>query len=202
MDQERLNDTLGSIRRYAQEHHVPIMEEQGIRELVHLLAGQQPKRILEIGAAIGFSAIKIAEALPDSRIDTIERDLSRFQKAVEFIDASGMSDRIRIFHGDALDFDLSLLNPEYDAIFIDAAKGQYERFFAKYEGLLADNGTIYCDNMHMHGMAERPLSDIPRRKRTMIRNLKGFREHMLDHPAYDTVLLPVGDGIMVCKKKG
>lgn len=202
MDQERLNDTLGSIRRYAQEHHVPIMEEQGIRELVHLLAGQQPKRILEIGAAIGFSAIKIAEALPDSRIDTIERDLSRFQKAVEFIGASGMADRIRIFHGDALDFDLSLLDPEYDAIFIDAAKGQYERFFAKYEGLLADKGIIYCDNMHMHGMAERPLSDIPRRKRTMIRNLKGFREHMLHHPAYDTVLLPVGDGIMVCKKKG
>ncbi|MGO1059002.1 O-methyltransferase [Planococcus sp. FY231025] len=201
MDQERLRETLGSIRRYAQEHHVPIMEEQGIRELVHLLEEQQPEGILEIGAAIGFSAIKMAEGLPDSRIDTIERDDSRFQKAVEFVRASGMSDRIRIFHGDALEFDLAQLAPAYDAIFIDAAKGQYERFFEKYEGLLAEGGIIYCDNMYMHGMAEGPLSDIPRRKRTMIRNLKAFREHMLDHPAYETVLLPVGDGIMVCRKK-
>lgn len=201
MDQERLAETLESIRSYAEEHHVPIMEEQGIGELVHLLVEQQPATILEIGAAIGFSAIKMAEGLPDSRIDTIERDDGRYEKAVEFVSKSGMQDRIRIFHGDALDFDATALNSEYDAIFIDAAKGQYERFFEKYEALLADNGIIYCDNMHMHGMAEMPLSDIPRRKRTMIRNLKTFREHMLDHPAYETALLPVGDGIMVCKKK-
>lgn len=201
MGQHQLAETLASIKSYAAQHHVPIMEEQGIDELTLLLEQQKPSSILEIGAAIGFSAIKMAQALPVCKIDTIERDEDRFEQAQKFIEESGYGERIRIFHGDALEMDFSLLQPSYDAIFIDAAKGQYERFFDKYETLLPVNGIIYCDNMLMHGMADQPLSDIPRRKRTMIRNIKKFREQMMDHPLYDTQLLPVGDGIMICRKK-
>lgn len=201
MEQQNLSDALASIRSYAEENHVPIMEENGIHELLALLKEQQPKDILEIGAAIGFSAIKMAVGLPGCTVDTIERDDSRYEKAVEFIGQAGMREVIRIFHADALEMDLMRLKPSYDAIFIDAAKGQYEKFFNKYESLLADNGIIYCDNMHMHGMAEIEISEIPRRKRTMIRNLKAFKEHMLNHPSYDAALLSVGDGIMICRKK-
>ncbi len=201
MGQHQLAETLASIKSYAVEHHVPIMEEQGIDELTQLLDQQKPASILEIGAAIGFSAIKMAQALPVCQIDTIERDDSRFEQAQKFIAESGFEERIRIFHADALEMDFSRLQPSYDAIFIDAAKGQYERFFEMYETLLPEGGIIYCDNMLMHGMADQPLADIPRRKRTMIRNIKKFREHMMNHPLYEAQLLPVGDGIMICTKK-
>lgn len=201
MVNDQLSAALGAIQAYAAENHVPIMEDQGIRELVELLKVQQPQKILEIGAAIGFSAIKIAEALPVCQIDTVERDESRYQKAVEFIAQSGFGDRIRIFHADALELSLAVLKKQYDAIFIDAAKGQYERFFDKYEELLPTGGIIYCDNMDMHGLSDLPLSEVPRRKRTMIRNLAAFKEHMLNHPHYDTELLSSGDGIMICRKK-
>ena len=201
MGQQQLAETLESIKSYAVQHHVPIMEEQGIDELTQLLDQQKPASILEIGAAIGFSAIKMAQALPVCKIDTIERDDSRFGQAQKFIADSGYGERIRVFHADALEMDFSQLERSYDAIFIDAAKGQYERFFEKYETLLAEGGIIYCDNMLMHGMADQPIADIPRRKRTMIRNIKKFRDHMMDHPLYEVQLLPVGDGIMVCKKK-
>lgn len=201
MTNEHVTTTIQAIKTYAEQHHVPIMEDQGIAQLLELLLGQQPKRMLEIGAAIGFSAIKAAEAMPECQIDTIERDDGRFDKAVEFIAEAGLGGQIRIFHADALELDLELLEPSYDAIFIDAAKGQYDRFFEKYESLLAEDGVFYCDNMKMHGLAEQDLSAVPRRKRTMIRNIKQFKEKMMAHPGYETNLLPVGDGIMVCKKK-
>ena len=201
MSNGKLEKTLASVKEYAKEHHVPIMEEQGISYLLDLLREQQPKRILEIGAAIGFSAIKMAEALPGAFIDTIERDEIRCRKAMEFIELAGLEERIRIFQADALEMDLSGLQSSYDAIFIDAAKGQYERFFEKYEVLINSGGIVYCDNMHMHGMADIPLAEVPRRKRTMIRNLKSFRDRMLENPGYQTELLDSGDGIMVCEKK-
>ncbi|TWT09061.1 O-methyltransferase [Planomicrobium sp. CPCC 101079] len=201
MTNEHITTTLQSIKAYAEQHHVPIMEDQGIDSLLQLLRDQQPKTVLEIGAAIGFSAIKVAEALPDCHIDTIERDDERFDKAVEFIKKAGLDNQIRIFHADALEFELKELGPSYDAIFIDAAKGQYDRFFEKYGLLLAEGGILYCDNMKMHGLAEQEISEVPKRKRTMIRNIKQFREKMMAHPDFDTSLLSAGDGIMVCKKK-
>lgn len=201
MTNEHVATTLQAIKTYAKEHHVPIMEDQGIEFLLQLLREQQPATMLEIGSAIGFSAIKIAEALPDCKVDTIERDDGRFEKAVEFIGKADLQPQIRIFHADALEFEVDKLNQTYDAIFIDAAKGQYDRFFEKYGPLLADDGILYCDNMKMHGLAEQELSEVPRRKRTMIRNIKQFKEKMMDHPDFDTKLLAAGDGIMVCKKK-
>lgn len=201
MHNDHFEKIILAMKKYAQEQHVPIMEDEGISHLIALLVDQKPEGILEIGAAIGFSALKMAQALPNASLDTIERDELRFEKAVEFIRDSGYQERIRIFQADALDMDLNLLQSGYDAIFIDAAKGQYERFFEKYEVLLNSGGVIYCDNMHMHGMAAVPLSEIPRRKRTMIRNLSIFKERMMEHIDYDTKLLQIGDGIMVCKKR-
>lgn len=200
MQKGQFVQTIADMKNYAEEQHVPIMEDEGIRYLTDLLMEQQPEKILEIGSAIGFSALRMAEALPGAVIDTIERDSIRFTKAVEFIDGSGYQEQIRLFEGDALQMDLTLLEDSYDAIFIDAAKGQYERFFEKYEVLLKSGGVIYCDNMHMHGMSAVPLTEIPRRKRTMIRNLGNFRETMMQREDYETKLLDMGDGIMICRK--
>lgn len=201
MNHEAVDSTLSAMKENARLNHVPIMEDEGMAQLLQLLEQQKPVRILEIGSAIGYSAMRMAIGLPEAVIDTVERDEKRYEDAVQFIRQAGMEDRIRIFHADALEFDTESLSGSYDTIFIDAAKGQYERFFEKYEKLIDSGGTIYCDNMHLNGSIEIPIEQVPKRNRTMVRNLRKFRANMLEHPAYHTVLHDTGDGLMVCTKK-
>lgn len=187
---------------YAEENHVPIMGTGAIETFLGLLSLQNPKSILEIGSAIGYSAIRIAESFPHAKITTIERNAERFEKAVEYINASNVTNQIHIINADALDLEVDgVLAGPYDALFIDAAKGQYQRFFEKYAPLVKTGGVIYCDNMFMHGMVLREDIDLPRRKRTMIRNLRKFMSWIMAHPDFNASLLPVGDGILIAIKK-
>ena len=190
------------IEEFALNHQVPIMDRWRLKRSLDCYRIQNPKRILEIGSAIGYSAIRIASALPDTSIVTIERDIERYEKAVEFIERSELSNRIRIIEADALELETSEnIARKFDALFIDAAKGQYKRFFEKYSPQVNTGGVIYCDNMFMHGMVLLGDGDIPRRKRTMIRNLKEFTKWIMSHPNYETALLPVGDGLLIATKK-
>ena len=187
---------------YAEKNHVPIMGSGAIETFLGLLSLQKPKRILEIGSAIGYSAIRIAEAFPTAKITTIERNVERFEMAVEYIQASAVTNQIEIINADALELnECEMLESAYDTLFIDAAKGQYQRFFEKYAPLVETGGVIYCDNMFMHGMVLREDNELPRRKRTMIRNLRKFMSWIMAHPDFDTTLLPVGDGILIAIKK-
>lgn len=199
---ESIETLLQEMENYAEEFHVPIMEQNGIDTFIGLLALQKPTTFLELGSAIGYSAIRMAYAFPNLQITTIERDAARFNKAVEYIKEAQMAERINIIEADALEFqaDASMMGA-FDALFIDAAKGQYQRFFEKYAPLVKAGGVIYCDNMFMHGMVLKDLSEIPRRKRTMIRNLKAFTGWVENHPQFETHLLPVGDGILIAIKK-
>jgi len=190
------------IEQFAKEHHVPIMDNEGIDLFISLLRLQNPAQILEIGSAIGYSAIRIAGALPKASIVTIERDTDRYLKAVDYIARSGFEQRIAIIEADALLTDSTdVFDKTYDALFIDAAKGQYKRFFEKYASTLNAGGVIYCDNMFMHGIVLLEDKEIPRRNRTMIRNLKEFTEWVMNNPEYETSLLPVGDGLLIAVKK-
>lgn len=190
------------MEHYAVEHRVPIMDETGLNTLIGLLQIQQPKRILEIGSAIGYSAIRLAKAFPEAIIYTIERDTERYEKAVEHIERSGLQERITIIHDDALELDETTLPQQpFDALFIDAAKGQYRKFFDKYSPLVGQTGVIYCDNMFMHGMVLLKDQDLPKRNRTMIRNLQQFTSWAMQNEHYETSLLPIGDGILIAVKK-
>lgn len=195
------SELLLEMERYAEQHHVPIMQLAGIEALAQLLRIQQPKSILEIGTAIGYSAIRMAEALPHTHITTIERDEARVDKAREFISRSDVAEQIRVIAGDALDVDNEDLLPSYDAVFIDAAKGQYQKFFEKYSPLVPSGGILYIDNMYMHGLSDLDIKDVPRRKRTMIRNLKTFSDWILSHEEYTSAFFPIGDGILICLKR-
>lgn len=199
---EEENPLLNEMEQYAKEHHVPIMERHGIQTFIGLLSLQKPKNILELGSAIGYSAIRMAEAFPNAMITTIERDPERFQQAERYIERAGLVQQIQIIEADALEWDPAALEKHpYDALFIDAAKGQYQRFFEKYEAFVGPGGVIYCDNMFMHGMVLKDIKEIPRRKRTMIRNLTAFTTWIMSHPNFETYLLPVGDGLLIAIKK-
>lgn len=190
------------MEKYAEQNHVPIMDNVAIETLLGLLSIQKPSSILEIGSAIGYSAIRMVQALPGASVTTIERNEKRFNSAVEFINKSGFENQINIIKADALTLqDDNVLNKEYDALFIDAAKGQYKRFFEKYSPNVSSGGVIYCDNMFMHGMVLREDIDLPRRNRTMIRNLKEFTRWAMNHPEFMTSLLPIGDGVLIAVKK-
>ncbi|MEG0260880.1 MAG: O-methyltransferase [Lysinibacillus sp.] len=195
------NDLLLEMEAYAKEHHVPIMQLAAIDVLNQLLRIQNPKKILEIGTAIGYSAMRMAEALPESQIVTIERDIERVARAKEFIARSAVSQQITVIEGDALEVNDIAINTSFDAVFIDAAKGQYQRFFEKYAPLVKSGGVLYIDNMYMHGLSDLELKDVPRRKRTMIRNLKNFTDWIMAHPEYTSAFLPVGDGLLLCLKR-
>ena len=195
------NELLLEMEQFARENHVPIMELAGIESLNQLLRIQNPKSILEIGTAIGYSAIRMAEALPKVEIVTIERDAARVGYAREFLARSEVANRITLIEGDALEVDVESIRPTFDAVFIDAAKGQYQKFFEKYSPLVPSGGVLYIDNMYMHGLSDLDIKEVPKRKRTMIRNLKTFSDWIMKHPDYTSAFFTVGDGLLMCVKR-
>lgn len=192
---------LDKMEQYAKQHNVPIMELAGIEAMLQLLRIQKPKKILEVGTAIGYSALRMAFAVPESKIITIERDAERYQLAEKYIEEAGKKEQITIIKGDALEVDEDVeKNGPYDAIFIDAAKGQYQRFFEIYSRFLSDGGVIITDNVLFKGLVCEP--DIENKRiRNMVRKIDVFNKWLMSHPEYQTVILPVGDGVAISKKR-
>ncbi|KKI88521.1 SAM-dependent methyltransferase [Bacillus sp. SA1-12] len=188
---------------FAEQNGVPIMEKTGIEVLLLLLSMQQPKRILEIGTAIGYSAIRMALKLPNTEIITIELDEERFQQANQHIKEMGLENRIHTVCGDALTLSENIGNfAPFDALFIDATKAKYSKFFQTYEPMLSENGIIYTDNVLFKGTVARDRSELTtRRQRTLVRKLDEFNHWLYTLNSYETTIIPVGDGIAVTKRK-
>lgn len=187
------------MEQYAEKHFVPIMQLQAIEVLLQVLRIQKPSTILEIGTAIGYSALRMAEALPHSKIVTIERDVERAELAKQYIAKANCEHQITLIVGDALEVEIK--QNSFDALFIDAAKGQYLKFFEKYSPLVPSGGIIYIDNMYMHGLSDLQLDKVPKRKKSMVRKLKEFTEWIMNHPDYESTFFPVGDGLLICIKR-
>lgn len=195
------SDIFQRMEKDAEENNVPIMEATGMEALLQVLRIGQPRSILEVGTAIGYSALRMVDAVPNSRVVTIERDEERFRKAEKYIEMAGKTEQIHLIKGDALEVEdiIKDLGP-YDAIFIDAAKGQYKRFFEIYSNYLSDNGLIITDNVLFKGLVCEPHIE-NRRIRSLVKKINEFNEWIMSHPEYDTVILPVGDGVAISKKR-
>ncbi|MFZ7945497.1 MULTISPECIES: O-methyltransferase [Bacillaceae] len=193
---------LSEMESYAKEHNVPIMELAGIETMLQLLRIHQSERILEVGTAIGYSALRMAEALPNAEIVTIERDEERIQVAKAFIGRSPKGKQITIIEGDALEVENFVQGrAPFDAIFIDAAKGQYKKFFEMYEKYLRDDGMIITDNVLFKGLVAEDVIE-SKRIRNLVKKIDEFNHWLLNHPEYDSVILPVGDGVAISKRRG
>ena len=153
------------IEDYAHENNIPIMLSDGIEFLTDFIKKNNVKRILEIGSAIGYSAIRMALVSEDIHVVTIERDTLRYNEAVKNINDFGLSERIDIRLADALECDV---DGEFDLIFIDAAKAQYIKFFEKYKSNLAKDGVIISDNLSFHGMVDNMDSITNRNTRQLV----------------------------------
>ncbi|NMO78565.1 O-methyltransferase [Bacillus sp. UniB3] len=196
------SNQISEIEQYAKENEVPIMELIGIEALLQLLRIQQPKKILEVGTAIGYSALRMAEVLPSSQIITIERDEQRHLVAKENVKKLKRESQIVLLYGDALELEsiVKQYGP-FDAIFIDAAKGQYQKFFDLYSQFLTNDGIVYTDNILFHGLVAEEEID-SRNLRQLVRKIRNYNQWLMENQDYHTAILPVGDGIAISKKRG
>ncbi len=191
------------MKTYADVHDVPIIQDEGLELMLQLLRIKQPKTILELGSAIGYSSLMMARHLPQTQIVTIERDANRYQEAVAYHERSTVQDRVTLIKDDALEIsNASLPIQKYDVIFIDAAKAQYQKFFEKYEALLADDGMIISDNLLFHGFVLKEQKEIESRNlRQLVRKIDRYNHWLANHEGYETLLLPIGDGVAISLKR-
>ena len=186
------------IKQKALEEHIPIIMDDTLLEIEKRMKKLKPTKILEIGTAVGYSAICFSNFLGDNgKIDTIERDIDRANEAIENIKQMKLEDKINVIIGDAVEI-LPTLNEKYDMIFIDAAKGKYPFFLKEALRLLSDNGTIFADNILYKGYV---MSDYNKHKqRTAVRNLREYIQEVTQNPNLETEILEVGDGLAITKK--
>lgn len=192
-------DKLKQIKKKALEEHIPIIMDDTLFEIEKRMEKEPPKKILEIGTAVGYSAICFSKFLAENgKIDTIERDEERVKEAKQNIKEMNLDDKINIYVGDAVEI-LPNLDDKYDMIFIDAAKGKYPFFLAEALRMLAPNGTIFADNILYKGYV---MSDYNKHKqRTAVRNLREYIQETTENPLLDTEILKVGDGLAITKLK-
>lgn len=184
----------------AKRDRVPIIDRAAIQFIrTLLLCKDNVKRIAEVGTAIGYSTIWLAEAAPGAHIDTIERDEKRYHQAKAFIERANLSHRITIHFADATTY-AQLLDQSYDVLFIDAAKGQYQRFFEEYTKLLQPNGIVITDNVFFHGeVVEENIEH--KRIRSLVKKVKAYNEWLKNHPDFETSFVPIGDGLAISLKR-
>ncbi len=191
---------LTKLEEYALENNIPIMQKDGINFLSNFIKSHNIKSILEIGTAIGYSAIKMANTSKNVTVTSIERDSKRYLEAVNNVNNVKLDNRITLIFSDAFDVKL---DSKYDLIFIDAAKAQNEKFFEKFKYNLNDNGYIVTDNMNFHGLALKDEKEIESKNvRGIVRKIKEYKEFLVENQEFDTEFLDIGDGIAVSHKKG
>lgn len=185
------------LENYAHTNNVPIMMEDGIEMLCELIKENGIRDILELGTAIGYSAIRMAELDESIHVTTLEIDEERYAQALLNIAKAGLNERIEAVLQDALVYQTDKL---FDLIFIDAAKAQTQRYLDRFVGNLKQDGMIVIDNLNFHGMVDDPSITNNRSTKQMVRKIKKFRDEIQENEKYYvTFLKNVGDGIMIVK---
>ena len=186
------------IEKYAKENNIPIMMPDGIDYLCDIIKKRNIKNILEIGTAIGYSAIKMAIVSDEINITTIEKDRNRYNIAIDNIKKMNLDSRINVILGDAID---TLVDDKFDLIFIDASKGHNIDFFEKYKNNLLDGGIIVTDNLSFHGLVEDESKAITKNQKGLVKKIKKFIDFLDTNKEFDTEYVSVGDKISISIRK-
>lgn len=188
------------LRAFAEKKDIPIITKETMRFLQQLLLIKRPKKIIEIGTAMGFSASFFASILPQSQITTIERDPSMQSLAQTTFTTSPYRTQITLIKADALDLDTTQFVQNVDFMFIDGAKAQNIKFFEKFEPHLKPEGIIVVDNVLFHDMIDRDIAS--KNLRQLIGKIDRFNHYIMQKPGYVTAIHPIGDGLAVAIKQG
>ena len=192
-------DIIKEMEKYAEENSVPIMQKRSMTFLCKFIEKNNIKKILEVGTAIGYSAINMALVDETIEVVSIERDQDKYIEAIKNVKKCNLDKRVSLILGDALSVELQ---DKYDLIFIDAAKGQYLNFFEKYKDNLNDNGFIVSDNIDFHGFVKKYPKIENRNLRQLVGKLIKYIKFLKESEEYKTKFYKVGDGLAVTYKKG
>ncbi|MBP3841592.1 MAG: O-methyltransferase [Bacilli bacterium] len=192
------DELIKEIEKYAEENKVPIMQKEGISYLTEYVKNNEIKTILEVGTAIGYSAICMALVDSKIKIVSIERDEQRYLEAINNVKKFGLDKRITLIYGDALNTDL---DSKFDLIFFDAAKAQNINFFTHFEKNLKNSGTIITDNIYFHGYTFMDEDKIESRNiRGIARKIRNYIKFLDDNKSYTTEIKNIGDGVAVTRR--
>lgn len=191
---------LAFLEDFAKKNHIPIVQPEVAAFLKVITLTLKPKKVLEIGTAIGYSSILISTVLPsDGKIDTIDRYELMFERAKDNIKKAGLENTINVIFGDASEI-LKTLDNGYDMIFLDAAKGQYPEFLPQCLRLLKNGGILVSDNVLYKGMIANDELVI-RRKKTIVTRLRSYLDSICNNSQLETSIVPIGDGVALSYKK-
>ena len=191
------------MEQYAKEKNVPIIEKDSIafimKFIMKFIKNNNIKNILEIGSAIGYSAILMASASKEVKVTTIERDEARYMECLKNVKKCGLDKEVNVVFQDALE--VNLKGVSYDLIFIDAAKGQYTKFFEKFKYFLAPGGVIITDNLKFHGYVGKKETIDSKNLRGIVDKIESYIEFLKNNEEFTTEFIDVGDGLSVSKRK-
>ena len=192
---------LGELERFANEHGIPVVPHETAKFIDFFCAAVEPRHILEIGTAIGFSASMMAQHLQlEGHLTTIDRYPKMFERAKANFEALGLSERITVLEGDAAEV-LPTLNPGFDMIFMDSAKAKYIEFYPECMRLLKPGGVLMIDDVFQAGTILEPLETRPKRVRKIHRKLNALMDVVLTDPVHRACLVPLGDGLLMIRKE-
>ena len=185
------------LEEYAMINKIPIMQKDGILYLCNYIKENNIKDILEIGSAIGYSSIMMANVNNDIKITTIEKDKDRYEIAVSNIKKYHKEEQINIIYKDATEIETT---DKFDLIFIDAAKGKNTFFFNKFKDNLNSNGTIITDNLSFHGLVEDENLVKTKNQKGIVKKIKDYISFLDNNTEFNTTYIPVGDTIAISKR--
>lgn len=194
-----MKELIIEMENYAKEKNVPIIEKDSIAFIMKYIKANNIKNVLEIGSAIGYSAILMASSNQETKVTTIERDNERYMECLKNVKKAGMEKKINVVFQDALDLNLS--DVTYDLIFIDAAKGQYTKFFEKFKYFLAPEGVIITDNLNFHGLVGKSATIESKNLKSLVEKIESYIEFLKENEEFETKFYDLGDGISVSFKK-
>lgn len=201
-----VSNELEEMRVNAESRNIPVIQRETERLLISLLEMNKPKRILEIGTAVGYSAAVFAKVRKGAEIITLEKSKPSYEEALQNIDKLNLKSDIQVIFGDAKDM-INLLGKEnkniepFDFVFIDAAKSHYMNFWNDIKDITKKGSVIFCDNVLMRAMTVDKKYDTHDKHRTNIKNMRAFLEYITNLEDVDTSVLPVGDGVSISYKK-
>ena len=188
---------ISQIKQYAKQNSVPIMKDETCTFICDYIRKNNVKTILEIGTAIGYSAINFAQISDDIFVSTIEYDIERYGEAVKNVNDCNLMDRITLYLGDALTTQIS---GQFDLIFIDAAKAQYTKYFEKFKHNLASGGVIITDNLAFHGMVQNPTMTHNYSTKKLVHKIQKFVDFLTINEEFSTEFIELGDRIALSRR--
>ena len=197
--QKQVTGSLKELENFARKENIPIIPHETVAYFRFLMETIQPKNILEIGTAIGFSALLMAEHSPNSKITTIDRNPEMIGFAKENFAKFDQRKQITLLEGDAVDV-LSTLTETYDFVFMDSAKSKYIVFLPEILKHLEVGGVVVLDDIFQGGDIARDIMEVRRGQRTIYRGLQRLFDATLDNPSLTASLVPLGDGILLLRK--